>query len=90
LLLAANDTCKFYQHRDWSRSAPIVNAETTFAHLVGGLIDASIQAARKSGVRIEDRSDPATRNYNLGKRGRSYIAVAAKLLFASSGDRCER
>jgi hypothetical protein len=65
LLLAAKDTCKFYQHRDWSQSAPIVNAETTFAHLVGGLIDAGIKAARKSGVQIQDLSDPATRNYNL-------------------------
>jgi hypothetical protein len=65
LLLSAKDTCKFYEHRDWSRSAPMVNEETTFAHLVGGMIDAGIQAARKSGLPIEDLSDPATRNYNL-------------------------
>jgi hypothetical protein len=65
LLLAANDTCKFYQHRDWARSAPIVNEETTFAHVVGGLIDVGVKAARKRGVPIEDVSDPATRNYNL-------------------------
>jgi hypothetical protein len=65
LLLAAKDTCKFYQHRDWSRGAAIVNEETTFAHLVGGLIDASIPAARKGGVAIEDLSAPAARNYNL-------------------------
>jgi hypothetical protein len=65
LLLAAKDTCKFYEHRDWSRSAPIVNEETTFAHLVGGLINAGIEVARKTGVAIEDISDPATRNHNL-------------------------
>jgi hypothetical protein len=65
LLLDAKDTCKFYEHRHWVQSAPIVNEETTFAHVMGGLIDAGIQAARKSGVKIEDLSDPATRNYNL-------------------------
>ena len=65
LLLDANDTCKFFQHRDWSHSAPIVNEETTFAHVMGGLISAGIEAAQKSGLRIQDISDPATRNYNL-------------------------
>jgi hypothetical protein len=31
LLDGCEDTCGFYQHRDWSRSAGIVNRETTFA-----------------------------------------------------------
>jgi hypothetical protein len=65
LLLAAQDTCKFYKHRDWSKSAEIVNAETTFARVMGGLLGAGIKEAQKHGVKIEDISDPATRNYNL-------------------------
>jgi hypothetical protein len=65
LLLAANDTCKFYQHRDWSKSADIVNAETTFAQVIGGLLGSGIKEAQKRGVKIEDISDPVTRNYNL-------------------------
>lgn len=52
-------------HRDWSQSADIVNAETTFAQVIGGLIRSGIQAAQKQDVPIEDLSDPATRNYNL-------------------------
>jgi hypothetical protein len=65
LLLAAADTCGFYDHRDWSKSAAIVNAETTFAHVMGGLIGLGIQETQKAGVKIQDLSDPATRNYNL-------------------------
>jgi hypothetical protein len=65
LLLAAQDNCEFYAHRDWSRSANLVNAETTFAHVMGGLLRSGIEQAQKEGVRIEDMSDPATRNYNL-------------------------
>jgi hypothetical protein len=65
LLHAAGDTCKFYNHRDWSKSAAIVNAETTFAHVVGGLFSMGVSEAQKRGAKIEDMSDPATRNYNL-------------------------
>jgi len=65
LLLAAEDTCQFYAHRDWSKSADIVNAETTFAQVVGGLLGRGIREAQKRGVNIQDISDPATRNYNL-------------------------
>jgi hypothetical protein len=65
LLLAAQDTCKYYTHRDWSKSADIVNAETTFAQVIGGLLGSGIKQAQKRGVQVEDISDPATRNYNL-------------------------
>jgi hypothetical protein len=65
LLLAAGDTCQFYTHRDWSKSADIVNAETTFAQVVGGLLSHGIQEAQKRGAQIQDISNPATRNYNL-------------------------
>jgi hypothetical protein len=65
LLLAAEDTCKFYSHRDWSKSADIVNTATTFARVMGGLIDRAVDEAKKRGVPITDISDPATRNYNL-------------------------
>jgi hypothetical protein len=65
LLLAADDTCKFWTHRDWSKSADLVNAETTFARVMGGLISAGIEESRKQGVQIEDISHPATRNYNV-------------------------
>jgi len=30
LFLSATDTCDFFQHRDWRRSAPVVNRETDF------------------------------------------------------------
>jgi hypothetical protein len=65
LLYRARDTCGFYRHRDWKQAAPIVNAETTFAHVIGSLLSAGVQAARAEGIRIEDVSDPATKNYNL-------------------------
>ncbi len=65
LLLAAEDTSQFYAHRDWSKSADLVNAETTFAQVVGGLIGTEIREAQKAGVPIQDLSNPATRNYNL-------------------------
>ncbi|HVC96791.1 MAG TPA: hypothetical protein VND64_24140 [Pirellulales bacterium] len=65
LLLAAQDNCEFYAHRDWSRSADVVNAETTFARVMGGLLRDGIEKAQKQGVRIQDMSDPATLNYNL-------------------------
>lgn len=64
LLLAAKDTCGFWKHRSWKKAAPIVNQETTAAQLFGGLIGAGIEAAQQAGVKIEDLSDPATRNYN--------------------------
>jgi len=65
LLLAASDTCDFYTHRDWSKSADIVNAETTFAHVMGGLLGSGVKELQKRGVPIKDISDPATKNYNL-------------------------
>ena len=65
LLLTARDNCEFYEHRDWSKSADRVNAETTAAHLIGGLLTSGVEEARKRGIPIEDLSDPATRNYNL-------------------------
>jgi hypothetical protein len=67
LLLRASDTSGFYGHRDWSRSADIVNQETTFAHLVRGVFTGGIAEAKKAGVKVEDVSSPATRNYNLVK-----------------------
>ncbi len=65
LLYRARDTCGFYQHRNWKKAAPIVNAETTFAHVVGQLLSSGVQAAQAAGMHIEDLSDPATKNYNL-------------------------
>jgi hypothetical protein len=64
-LLGANDTCGYYMHRDWSQNAEIVNRETTVAHVVGGLLRPGVKEAQKAGMRIEDVSDPATRNHNL-------------------------
>jgi hypothetical protein len=63
--LDANDTCGYYMHRDWSQNAEIVNRETTVAHVVGGLLRPGVKEAQKAGMRIEDVSDPATRNHNL-------------------------
>ena len=65
LLYQAKDTCGFYQHRSWKKAAPIVNQETTFAHIMGQMISAGVAAAQAAGMRIEDISDPATKNYNL-------------------------
>jgi hypothetical protein len=65
LLYRAKDTCGFYQHRSWKRAAPIVNAETTFAHIMGQALSAGVAAARAAGMPIDDVSDPVTKNYNL-------------------------
>jgi hypothetical protein len=65
LLCQARDTCGFYQHRSWKKAAPIVNRETTFAHVIGGMLSAGVAAAQAAGMRIEDMSDPATNNWNL-------------------------
>jgi hypothetical protein len=65
LLYRARDTCGFYQHRSWKKAAPIVNEETTFAHVMGRMISAGVAAAQAAGMPIEDISDPATKNYNL-------------------------
>jgi hypothetical protein len=65
LLYQARDTCGFYKHRSWKKAAPIVNEETTFAHVVGQMLSAGVAAAQAAGMRIEDISDPATKNFNL-------------------------
>jgi hypothetical protein len=65
LLHRAQDTSGFYQHRDWKKAAPVVNAETTFAHVAGRMLSAVVAAAQASGMPIQDISDPATKNYNL-------------------------
>ncbi len=65
LLLDARDTCQFYAHRDWSKSADRVNAETTFAQVMGGLLSSAVREGQQRGVKIQDISEPATRNYNL-------------------------
>jgi hypothetical protein len=65
LLYQARDTCGFYEHRDWKRSAPIVNEETTAAYVFGQMLSAGIEAAQAAGACIEDISDPATKNLNL-------------------------
>jgi hypothetical protein len=39
LLLEATDTCDFYKHRDWHRSAPVVNRETDFIAAVSAAFD---------------------------------------------------
>jgi hypothetical protein len=69
LLYRARDTCGFYQHRDWKRAAPIVNKETTFAHLAGRMLSAAVAAAQAAGMPVKDISDPATKNYNLIRVG---------------------
>ena len=65
LLLGASDTCEYYERRDWSRSGKIVNGASTFVGIVHSLLDVGIEAARKSGVKIEDVSDPATKHRNF-------------------------
>jgi hypothetical protein len=65
LLYQARDTCGFYEHRNWKKAAPIVNAETTFAHVVGGLLSLAVESAREAGMPIQDISNPATKNYNI-------------------------
>jgi len=50
LLHSAEDTCEFYEHRDWARSAPIVNHETIGARIVSKLIDKACEDACKAGV----------------------------------------
>jgi hypothetical protein len=62
LLAGCDDTCGFYQHRDWSRSAEIVNRETTFARAMSHVL---ADLAASSGGMIEVLSDPASKSYNL-------------------------
>jgi hypothetical protein len=65
LLHEAKDTCGFFEHRSWKTSGPIVNEETTFAHVIGELLSAGVAKAQAAGMPVEDVSDPATKNYNL-------------------------
>jgi hypothetical protein len=62
LLVGGDDTCGFYHHRDWSKSADIVNTETTVARVMSMLIGG---AAAQSGGRIQLNSAPALKAYNL-------------------------
>jgi hypothetical protein len=62
LLDGGDDTCGFYHHRDWSRSADIVNTETTFARAMSMMLAG---AAARSGGTIEVISAPALKSYNL-------------------------
>src|SRR5260370_31026283 len=45
LLYKARDTCGFYRHRSWKKAAPIVNQETTFAHVMGQMLPAGSEQA---------------------------------------------
>ena len=62
LLTGGDDTCGFYHHRDWSKSAEIVNMETTFARAMSMILAG---AAEKSGGTVEVISAPALKSYNL-------------------------
>jgi hypothetical protein len=64
LLLKATDTCKFYNHRDWRRSAPIVNRETAFISAVSRVLDGVIQAARGQGLQVEVVQDSIKKSKN--------------------------
>ena len=64
MLLKATDTCKFYNHRDWRRSAPIVNRETAFISAVSGMLDGVVQAARGHGLKVEVVQDPIKKSKN--------------------------
>jgi hypothetical protein len=59
---AVLDSIGFYKHRNWSKSAGIVNAETTFARVMSDAID---EVAAQSGGAIVVISSPASRSYNL-------------------------
>lgn len=65
LLHQAEDTCGFYEHRNWTKAAGIVNEETTFAHIMGQAFSAALADAQAAGIPVEDISAPATKNYNL-------------------------
>lgn len=62
LLVGGDDTCGFYHHRDWSRSADIVNTETTAARVLSMLMGG---AAEQSGGRLRVQSAPALKAFNL-------------------------
>jgi hypothetical protein len=51
LLYRGRDTCGFYKHRSWKKAAPIVNEETTFAHVMGQMLSAGVAAAQAAGIR---------------------------------------
>jgi len=69
LLLKAADTCGFYKHRDWRRSASIVNRETAFISGVSDLLNHAIGISRREGLPIEIVRDPIkkARNYLKGE-----------------------
>jgi hypothetical protein len=54
---AVLDSIGFYKHRNWSKSAGIVNAETTFARVMSDAID---EVAAQSGGAIEVIASPAS------------------------------
>ncbi len=62
LLAGGDDTCGFYHHRDWSKSAEIVNRETTFARAMSTMLAG---AAEMSGGQVQVLSAPALKSYNL-------------------------
>lgn len=65
ILFKARDTCGFYEHRDWTRSAHRVNRETIAATLVSRILDQGIDAARRSGLEVETIQSPASRCTNI-------------------------
>jgi hypothetical protein len=54
-----------YGHRNWKKAAPIVNAETTIAHVVGQMLSFAVESNQRAEMPVDDISDPATKNYNL-------------------------
>lgn len=68
LVKAVSDGCQYYKHRDWTKSAPLVNRETAFIRFASSLIDAGIVAANRQGAEIQTLSDPI-------KQSQNYIVV---------------
>lgn len=71
ILLRASDVCKFYEHRDWSRSAPLVNQETAFIEFASALIGRAVASANEQGAQIELIDNPIQRSKN-------YVCVSKK------------
>ena len=79
LLQRVNDNCGFYKHRDWRRSAPIINRETDFISAVSTLFNHAITSAQTAGAKVQVLSDPIkkTKNYIIAKPRRPAKAKGA-------------
>src|SRR5262249_17630889 len=65
LLYKGHDTCGYFKHRDWARSADLVNRETLGAWAVSKLLAREVEAAQQAGAKIDIVRMPALQTVNI-------------------------